>query len=696
MEKTQVCRIWILLFFFFSTSYEVSSQEIIKENLGNNINTSYDETKPVISPDGKILYFARQDYPDNYKGIKDPQDIYYSLLSNYEWSKSINIGEPLNDKYPNGVSSVSSDGNSILVINSYNGYTVGNGASISHKNAEGWSYPQSIIINNFYNLSQFVDYTISSNEKTLLLAIQTDDSHGDQDIYVSFKENENEWSQPVNLGSNINTDKAEFSPFLAADNKTLFFASTGHNGLGESDIFYSKRLDDTWQNWSDPVNLGPVINSEGFEAYYTIPASGEFAYYVSDKNSMEGSRDIFKATIPYEFRPEPVILIAGKVFDQRTREPLETVVIFNSETDVTADYGLTVSNNETGEYTIILPRGQSYYFMAHREGYFPVPLFKDATNLTEYEEINGDLSLVPIEEGQTINLFNIFFENNSAHFNPESYVELDRLTAVLIQYPNLEIEVGAHTSQLPMATDNLKLSEERALEVIKYFDKKQVDVRRLIAQGYGNMYPLNPNAFKNLKAGTDVNERIDFKIISTTWAPPSDIDKDGIPDESDSCPELGPEEGKGCPDSDGDGVYDADDKCPKTAGLADLEGCPEIEKEVEEVLKEALEGIEFESGKNVILKRSYIILDKVVDVMNAHPEYLLRISGHTDNVGNPDNNLLLSHHRAQAALQYLVDHGIDVSRLEAIGYGDQKPVADNKTKSGRAKNRRVEFEVLFE
>lgn len=185
-------------------------------------------------------------------------------------------------------------------------------------------------------------------------------------------------------------------------------------------------------------------------------------------------------------------------------------------------------------------------------------------------------------------------------------------------------------------------------------------------------------------------------FLSTSWAPAPDMDKDGVPDEEDLCPELaGSFEYKGCPDTDRDSIPDNEDECPMTFGMPENKGCPKVEEKVAEVLKEALEGIEFESGKDIITKDSYTILDKVVDVLNEFPDYKLRISGHTDNVGKAETNLLLSHRRAQATMKYLVDHGIDASRLDAAGYGDQKPVADNATAEGRAKNRRVEFEIIF-
>lgn len=177
-----------------------------------------------------------------------------------------------------------------------------------------------------------------------------------------------------------------------------------------------------------------------------------------------------------------------------------------------------------------------------------------------------------------------------------------------------------------------------------------------------------------------------------------DSDGDGIADKDDSCPnEAGLAENNGCKekDTDGDGVIDKNDDCPQTPGVASNNGCPEIEEEVRQVLLEALEGVQFRSGSDDLIGESAAKLDKVVEVMKSHDDFRLRISGYTDNTGNADANLALSQKRAHAAEQYIIDHGIAANRIEAEGYGIANPVADNNTRAGRAKNRRVEFEVVF-
>ena len=181
---------------------------------------------------------------------------------------------------------------------------------------------------------------------------------------------------------------------------------------------------------------------------------------------------------------------------------------------------------------------------------------------------------------------------------------------------------------------------------------------------------------------------------------PIDSDKDGVADYLDKCPNtpMGVQvDDKGCPlDSDGDGINDAEDKCPNKPGPASNFGCPELKKEVRNLFKKAMNGIQFETGKDIIKKVSYPILDQIVAVMELNEEYNLTISGHTDNVGDDAMNLDLSERRAASVRKYLINKGIDEKRLTSLGFGETKPIADNKTAKGRALNRRVEFEISYE
>ncbi|HOY30442.1 MAG TPA: OmpA family protein [Bacteroidales bacterium] len=177
---------------------------------------------------------------------------------------------------------------------------------------------------------------------------------------------------------------------------------------------------------------------------------------------------------------------------------------------------------------------------------------------------------------------------------------------------------------------------------------------------------------------------------------PIDSDGDGVADHLDKCPTVkGPENLDGCPDRDGDGIADNIDKCPDVKGIAANKGCPEVKQEVKDVFQKALQGIQFETGKDIIRPVSFPILNNVAKIMKENKEYNLLINGHTDNVGDDQSNMTLSQKRADAVKAYLIKNGIDANRMKAFGYGETKPVDDNNTPAGRAKNRRVEFVVEF-
>ena len=183
---------------------------------------------------------------------------------------------------------------------------------------------------------------------------------------------------------------------------------------------------------------------------------------------------------------------------------------------------------------------------------------------------------------------------------------------------------------------------------------------------------------------------------------PIDSDLDGVPDYLDECPDT-PEEGrhaidaKGCLlDTDGDGVYDYLDECPLVVGLKENKGCPEVKREIRNLLKKAMSGIQFENGKATIKKSSYKILNDIAKIFIDNANYLVEVQGHTDNVGKYEYNVDLSERRAQSVRTYLIEQGVPAERLTAHGYGPDKPIEDNKTKAGRAKNRRVEFNITFE
>ena len=481
------------------------------ENLGRNINTEYDEIAPVISPDGKTLYFVRKFHPENFGGEKDEDDIWYSTLDETnKWTKAVNIGAPLNNRFNNFVQSISPDGNTLLLGNVYNkDGTTGPGVSISYRTKTGWSFPEKQIIEDFYNLSPYANYFLSNDGMYLLMALERKDSYGGLDLYVSIRKGDNRWSKPINLGPTINTVCDDFSPFLAADGVTLYYSTSGKSGYGKEDIFIATRLDDTWQNWTEPMNLGPVINSPESDAKYTIPASGEYAYFSSKSGSI-GKYDIFRIKLPSRVRPKPVVLVTGKVLHERTNKPLDARIIVE-ELPSGKEVAIARTDPNTGEFKIVLPAGKKYGFRAIAPAMFELNKYLDLTDVTDYIEIEDEvLRLQPIEVGAVVRLNNIFFEFGKAELLPESFPELNRTAEFLKNNPSIIIEISGHTDNIGSPEYNQKLSERRAKAVADYIISKGINPNRIIVVGYGMTRPI---AFNNTEEGRAMNRRVEFKVL---------------------------------------------------------------------------------------------------------------------------------------------------------------------------------------
>jgi len=436
-------------------------------------------------------------------------------MVNSKWRLSQNIGSPLNDKEPNGVCSISPDGNTMLVINAYkeDGTVEGKGVSISYRTGNGWTQPIKLDIDEFENKNQYQDFYLSNSGKILLMAVEMPDTYGDQDIYVSFRDHDGSFTKPLNLGNTINTSKVEYSPFLASDNRTVYFSSNGLGGNGGSDIFYTRRLDETWKKWSKPQNIGTEINSDAWDAYYTVTARGDYAYFVStseDDPGGENAGDIYRISLKKEIKPDPVVLITGRVLDKKTRQPIEAEINYESLNNKNEE-GIANSNAEDGAYKIILPAGNTYGFLAKSKGYISVFENDDFTDVTEYKEVSKDLFLVPIEIGQVVQLNNLFFTQSKADILPESETELERLYELMKENPAMTIELKGHTDNQGYYKSNLILSQERADAVMNYLIEKGISKKRMTAKGYGPTQPLYSNSDPEKRAK---NRRVEVAILS--------------------------------------------------------------------------------------------------------------------------------------------------------------------------------------
>jgi outer membrane protein OmpA-like peptidoglycan-associated protein len=486
-----------------------------KEKLSQLINTPFEEVKPLISTDGNYLFFARKGYPGNVKGKKD-QDIFVSQYYNGHWSSPKSVGKSLNDKYPNGVCSISPDGSALLLLNRYNSRgRAYDGISVSTKEKNGWSKPVGMEIEGYINICQFHDFSLNKEGNVLLMAIEHDITFGGQDIYVSFKLNETSWTKPENIGPVINTPYEEYAPFIAADDKTVYFASNGHEGYGAGDILMTRREDETWKNWTEPVNVGPEVNTSDWDGYFTVPAKGDYAYFTSTGSRLNEriydteDEDIYRIPLREEVRPEPVVVLSGRVYDRKTQKPLGADVLYENYVNK-SETGSIKTSVENNYYSFVFNVGNKYHLNAEANDYLRESFDLDYTNISAYTEIEKDIYLNPIEKGEILKLNNLFFVQSKAELLPESLPELERLYKMLIEMPSLEIELGGHTDNQGVATANMRLSRERAEAVKRYLIEKGIERDRITAVGYGEKKPIVANKDPEVRKQ---NRRVEVKIL---------------------------------------------------------------------------------------------------------------------------------------------------------------------------------------
>ena len=482
-----------------------------RESLGPRVNSYGGDLSPVITTNGKRLYFGRYPHRDNV-GNPEEEDIWYTdVQPDGSWGPAINVGRPLNNQGANFLISITPDENQVLVGNTYysNGAPRGPGVSQSVRTASGWSVPREVRIDNYYNLHRFSESCLDPSGRVLLLAIERRDSRGQKDIYFSRKRPDGTFSEPINCGTDINTWGSEMSPFMAADGVTLYFASDGRRGYGNVDIWMTRRLDDSWTKWSKPKNLGPKINTPEWDAYFTVPANGEYAY-LCGTSPVDQSADLYRIRLTKGVQPQPVVLVSGRVLDASTKKPIATNVEYESLT-TRVSAGTALSEPVQGSYKIVLPAGDLYGFRAEATGYYPVSDQLDTRTLSKYTELERNLYLVPIRKNEVITLNNLFFDFAKSELRPESFAELDRLAQFLAANTSIVIELSGHTDNVGQDVENRRLSQERVNAVRTYLVNKGVGEKRMRAVGKGKSKPIASNATEE---GRQRNRRVEFKIVS--------------------------------------------------------------------------------------------------------------------------------------------------------------------------------------
>jgi OmpA-OmpF porin, OOP family len=497
----------------------ITASTIVKvENLGPRVNSDLAELRPTISPDGKLLFFIIENHPANtkYNSVPNSQDIWYSEKDSLgKWSEAMHLGYPLNTMQYNAVYWVSPDNNRILIRGAFmNGAYYGKGISLSNLDKNGrWGEPNMLIIKNYekYDRGAQSGATMASDGQTLLLYMTPDKGSPNNDIFVCFLEKNGTWSEPKSLGKKINAPETnEMTPYLSADGVTMYFSSNRPGGLGDNDIWMTKRLDKTWEKWSDPVNLGAPINTPDWDAFFTLDAGGEYAYLTTNLNTI-GESDIVQVKLLEREKPNPVVMVDGNVYNSKTKQPLSAKLLYETLPDG-VEAGNGVSSPVDGAFKIVLPYDKNYSIRATADKFFSQSenLNLDSLIKAGYKQIHKDLYLVPIEIGQVVRLNNVFFDFDKSNLRTESFVELDRVVKLLMDNPTMEIELSAHTDSRGSDEYNFNLSDNRAKSCMEYIISKGVPASRITSHGYGESRPVATN---ETDEGRQLNRRVEFKIM---------------------------------------------------------------------------------------------------------------------------------------------------------------------------------------
>ncbi|HXB09714.1 MAG TPA: OmpA family protein [Puia sp.] len=484
----------------YAASHPAAAYKFEPHNLGDSINTKVSEYYPTITIDGNKLIYTRR--VNNFN-----EDFYESDKQNGVWSKSISLPGNINTNLNEGAQNVSQDGQ-WLIFTGCN-FPEGHGSCdlyISYLTSDGWSTPENLgdsINTEFWESAP----SLSPDKRDLYFSSRQPDGYGGSDLYVSHRLLNGRWSVPENLGPTINTIGDEGTPFIHADNQSLYFTSNGHPGYGGDDLFITRK--GPGGVWSKPENLGYPINTIENEGSLVIAADGHTAYYASDRADSRGGLDLYSFEMREDIRPAPTTWVKGRVFDRKTNKGLPSSVIL---TDLsTREVVSKLQTDETGNYLITLPKGKDYAFNVNRRGY----LFYSENFALNKEQGDSayhiDIPLQPLEANAAIVLKNIFFDPNRYELKPESESELRVVVQLMKDNPTLRIQINGHTDNSGKPADNQPLSKNRARAVINYLTSKGIAATRLSFKGFGDTQPVADNATPE---GRAKNRRTELSVIS--------------------------------------------------------------------------------------------------------------------------------------------------------------------------------------
>jgi outer membrane protein OmpA-like peptidoglycan-associated protein len=483
---------------------------VIIKNCGENINTAFQEYAPKLTSDRKTMFFTSK-RPDNvggktYDGGQYFEDIYITRNKGGVWQKAENLGSPVNTMYNEAAVSVSADGQQMLIYKD----DLGDG-NIYFSSLQGtqWSVP--VKLNSNINSKHWEPAAcLSADGNTIYFVSDRPGGYGGTDIYKCIKTPKGDWGKAVNLGSVVNTEEDEHTPFIHADGQTLYFSSKGHKSIGGFDVFVSI-LDSERKKWSVPKNIGYPINTTGDDAFFILTTDKKSGFYSSSVLAEDGfgEKDIYEIFFAATETPA-LSLIKGQVKScAGLCSEVEITVSDNKSGEVLAVY---YPNSDNSEYSFILTAGKSHNVTFQAEGYM-------FCSVAEYSgegfiEKDSSVCLQPIKQGSVAKLNNIYFDFDESRLRKNSLIELDRLYYFLENNKRIHAEISGYADSKGSDSYNLKLSHARAQSVVNYLIERGISASRLKAEGYGTT--KNQSDMK-IHKGTGLNpseRRVEVKIIS--------------------------------------------------------------------------------------------------------------------------------------------------------------------------------------
>jgi len=455
--------------FFLLTVTAQSSFTAIStpQKLGGSVNTEVEESMPVFDKASSTLYFVRS-FDSKSIGGKNDQDIWSSQKEvDFSYSNANPIKE-LNNKYNNAIVGINKAGDHVYLLNSYEGKKdLKKGISLSEYKRKKWGKAKELRIPKLDIDGDFYGFHINEEESAIVLSYKGLNSEGEEDLYVSTKNSDGKWTEPMHMGSEINSNGFEISPFLSPNNDTLFFSSNGMGGQGDADIFYSIRTGESWSSWSNPINIGSKINSPKFDAYFIY--SGKNYYWSSNRDEIRA--DIYYAT---EIPPLNATIRSTDVTVYNGKDGM----VQSTPIGGVAPYTFLWKSGEKSEGLDLVPKGlysvtitDSYGQQVTLEATVNEPEPTIATHVTYPEAI-------------------IYFDRQSSYLNPQNKKELEAFIAQLKDLDaTLKLEVISHCDSRSSDEYNMWLGERRMNRTIDYFVSRGIDRSRFKGDFKGETQP---------------------------------------------------------------------------------------------------------------------------------------------------------------------------------------------------------------